>query len=414
MRTILHSDLNNFYASVESLYHPEYKGKPIAVCGNADARHGIILAKNGLAKAFGVTTGEQIWVAKGKCPDLQIVTANFERYRLYSKLVHGLYREYTDLIEPFGIDEAWLDVTDSVKIYGDGEKIAYEIKDRIKSELGLTVSIGVSYNKIYAKLGSDLKKPDAVTVISHQNKEQMIYHLPASELLYIGKQTIKHLNQLSIYTIGDLAKTDPKKLKYSLGKIGEMLVAFAKGDCDQTVNHQDAKIEAKSIGNGNTAPHDLHSLTEVRSLICVLSESIATRLRRHNQMATGVHLSIKDSDLQLTSKQMVTPHIIYTAHDIEKYACELFNIIYKWHKPVRAITITTYGLLSKSTFIQDSIFASLDYMQKVSAVEQTAQQLKDKWGYHIISRGIAATDALIKQINPLEDNTIHPIGFLRK
>ncbi len=188
-RTILHSDLNAFYASVECFCNPKIRHLPVAVGGDAEARHGIVLAKNNLAKSFGIITGETIWNAKQKCNDLVVVPANFERYLKFSRLVREIYAEYTDQMEAFGIDESWLDVTGSLYLFGSGKRIADEIRHRVYMELGLTVSIGVSFNKIFAKLGSDIKKPNATTVITRDNYRAVVWGLPASDLLYVGRST---------------------------------------------------------------------------------------------------------------------------------------------------------------------------------------------------------------------------------
>ena len=228
-RVILHSDLNNFYASVECLYNPELQGKPVAVCGSQSSRHGIVLAKNYVAKAMGIKTGEVIWQAKQKCPGLIVVPPNFSLYLKFSRLATEIYRDYTDLIEPFGIDESWLDISSSAGLFGSGEKIAHEIRNRIKEEMGVTVSIGVSFNKVFAKLGSDLKKPDAVTIINQANFRQKIWPLPAKELLYVGRATSKKLDRVGISTIGAIAAAPREFLVNLLGKWGEALWVFANG-----------------------------------------------------------------------------------------------------------------------------------------------------------------------------------------
>ncbi|MBP1763246.1 MAG: polymerase [Firmicutes bacterium] len=256
-RTILHVDLNNFYASVECLYRPELRNFPVAVTGDAEARHGIILAKNQLAKLAGVTTGEAIWQARQKCPRLICLPPDFRKYLRFSRLARTIYADYTDQIEPFGIDEAWLDVTGSIQLFGTGPEIADTIRQRLRSELGITASIGASYNKIFAKLGSDMKKPDATTVITAENFRNIVWPLPAGELLYVGRSTQRKLKSRFINTIGDLAKADPRNLRLLLGVWGETLRQFANGLDTSPVRLSGEESIIKSIGNSTTTPRDL-------------------------------------------------------------------------------------------------------------------------------------------------------------
>jgi len=278
-RTILHVDLNNYYASVECLYNPEIRDKPVIVCGDAEARHGIILAKNYIAKSMGVKTGEAIWEAKQKCPGLVLVRADFQKYLRFSRLARAIYADYTDQIEPFGIDEAWLDISGTEKIFGTGPDIANKIRQRLKSELGLTGSVGVSWNKIFAKLGSDMKKPDATTVISEDNFRDVVWPLPVGELLYVGRSTRCQLQNRAIYTIGDLANRDIKSLRLLLGTWGETLHSFANGLDSAPVRQTDESSIIKSVGNSTTTTRDLANNQDVKLIIYVLAGSVAARLR---------------------------------------------------------------------------------------------------------------------------------------
>lgn len=250
-RVILHSDLNNFYASVECLDNTTLRGKPVAVCGDPELRHGIVLAKSYEAKAFGVATGQAIWEAKQRCPDLMVVPPRYDRYIELSQSVRALYVQYTDQVEPFGLDESWLDVGGSVGLFGDGKHIADEIRLRVRHEIGLTVSVGVSFNKVFAKLGSDLKKPDATTVISRENFRELAWSQPVSDLLYVGPATTKKLGRYGIRTIGDLARTDPAFPHAILGKVGVMLWRFANGLDSSGVATYYAMPPIKSIGNSD-------------------------------------------------------------------------------------------------------------------------------------------------------------------
>ena len=204
-RVILHCDLNCFYASVELLSHPDLRDVPMAVCGDPNSRHGIILAKNEPAKKFGIQTAETIWQAKKKCPDLVLLPPHHDLYREYSRKVNAIYDEYTDLVEPFGIDESWLDVTHTLHLFGgDARALADALRERMKRQLGLTLSVGVSFNKVFAKLGSDYKKPDATTVISRENWKELVWPLQVGDLLYVGGAARKLLKQYGITTIGQL------------------------------------------------------------------------------------------------------------------------------------------------------------------------------------------------------------------
>ena len=302
-KIFLHSDLNNFFASVECLYDPSLRDKPVAVCGNPEARHGIVLAKNMLAKKKGVKTGEALWQAKEKCRDIVFVKPHYDRYLKFSELAQEIYKEYTDLIYPYGIDEAWLDVTSSTGLFGSGEKMANEIRERIKYELGITVSVGVSYNKVFAKLGSDMKKPDATTVITKENFMKKVWPLPVSDLLFVGSSTKRKLNLYSIKTIGDLATCDTKLLLSLLGKNGIMLQNFANGHeyADDVPHLQEPPI--RSIGNSTTTPRDLITDDDVRIVLYVLCESVAGRMRDHDFACRTVQIYIRNKDLRSCLRQ---------------------------------------------------------------------------------------------------------------
>lgn len=326
MRTVLHSDLNNFYASVEMLKHPEVKDVPVVVCGNVEDRHGIVLAKNQIAKNLGVKTGEVLWEAKKKCKNLVTFTADFPAYLKVSKAVREIYGRFTDHVESFGIDECWLDVTDSVKNFGSGEQIAEKIRNAVKNEIGVTVSIGVSFNKIFAKLGSDMKKPDAVTVITPQNFKSTVWRLPAEELLYVGRATKNKLNAIGVHTIGDVATTDEKVLVGLLGVWGHTLHRFANGLDDTPVVDKRSEESVKSIGNSLTAYKDLTDFDQVKTLILLLSESVAARLRESGLgRATTVKLSVTDNALSTCGKQTKLLKPTKSAIDIASAAYNLFD-----------------------------------------------------------------------------------------
>ena len=301
-RTILHCDLNNFYASVEQKLHPEYDGMPLAVCGNPEARHGIVLAKNQLAKKAGVQTGETLWSAKQKCPDIVFVPPHFDEYVKYSKQVFEIYTTYTDRVESFGIDECWLDVTGCERLFGTGEQIANQLRQKVKEKTGLTISVGVSFTKTLAKLGSDLKKPDATTVLDQEHYMSVIGDMSPSELIMIGRHTSEKLDKMNIRTIRQLANADRDTLRYKFGVIADNMINAASGiETEEVKRYYDVRIP-KSVSNGTTTPRDIKNLDEAKIVVYALSEMVATRLRQYNLVANGVGLSLKNPDLQWTSK----------------------------------------------------------------------------------------------------------------
>ena len=327
MSVIFHSDLNNFYASCECLVRPELKGLPVVVCGKVSDRHGVILAKNYIAKEAGVKTGMTLFEAEKLIPNLQKVEANHELYLKYSRLVKKIYYEYTDRVESFGIDEAWLDVTGSVKIYGDAEKLANIIRERIKNEIGLTVSIGISFNKIFAKLGSDIKKPDAVTVITKDNFKDVVWPLPVNALLYVGRATEKKLNALGIWTIGSIAKFDKNLLKMKLGKWGELLHDYANGLDVSPVLKFGETSEMKSVGNSVTYYRDLENIDDIKALIYILAESVSYRMKKHRVgKAKTLHLSVVDNNLEHFGKQLAFEVPTNLSEVIAKTAIKCFQL----------------------------------------------------------------------------------------
>ena len=296
-RTILHSDMNCFYASVEMMLNPELQGKAVAVCGSTENRHGIVLAKSEKAKQAGIKTGMVNWEAKRLCPDLILVSPQYEQYLKYSNMAREIYQEYTDLVEPYGMDECFLDVTASQVLYGSGKEIADQIRCRMKNELGLTVSIGISFNKIFAKLGSDMKKPDAITSIEESEWKQKVWPLRVSELLFCGRSTTKKLEQVGIYTIGDLAEMDHDYVNQLLGKNGLMLWSYANGLDDSPVMEKDFVSPMKSVGHGITCTADLKTEEEAWKVILELCQDIGPRLRIHGLKAQGVQIAIRSQEL---------------------------------------------------------------------------------------------------------------------
>ena len=280
-RVILHCDLNCFFASVELLSHPDLRDIPTAVCGDPASRHGIILAKNEPAKRLGIQTAETIWQAKKKCPGLVLLPPHHGLYREYSRRVNAIYEQYTDLVEPFGIDESWLDITGSMHLFGgDPKAIADALRRRLRQELGLTISVGVSFNKVFAKLGSDYKKPDATTVISRENWQDIVWPLPVGDLLFVGRAAGRVLHQYGLETIGQLAACSPQMLETLLGKLGLQLHEYANGLDGSPVRPAGQQEPVKSVGNGTTFPKNLTRWEEVQRGLAVLSDSGAVLRRR--------------------------------------------------------------------------------------------------------------------------------------
>ena len=406
MRTILHSDLNNFYASVEVMKNPDYRDVPLVVTGSVEDRHGIVLAKNQLAKNLGVKTGEVLWEARRKCGEnLVRVTADFPSYNRVSKAVKEIYGRFTNHIESFGIDECWLDVTDSVKNFGAGEEIAEKIRKTVKEEIGVTVSIGVSFNKIFAKLGSDMKKPDAVTVINKDNYKETVWKLPAKDLLYVGRATEKKLKSIGINTIGDIANTDVKILTSLLGAWGKTLHIYANGDDNTPV--ADVRSVAKSIGNSLTDYKDLTNFEEVKTLILLLAESVAARLRASGLGKAGtVKLSVTDNQLCYYQKQMKIPVPTSSSVEIANYCYDMFKVIYKWENPVRGAGVSVSGFTQGS--MQLSLLEDRDKCVKRDKLDATVDEIRKKYGNNSVQRARILSDKKLSEMDIHAEEDIKP------
>lgn len=378
-RSILHVDMNNFYASVECMLNPTLRDKAIAVCGSVEERHGIVLAKNYKAKAFGVATGDAIWQAKQKCPNLTIVPPHYEQYMKYSRLARNIYERYTDQVEPYGMDECFLDVTGSTG-FGTGFEIADEIRRTIKFELGLTVSAGVSYNKIFAKLGSDLKKPDAITCISRDSFKEQIWNLPASDLLGVGRATTKILDNYCIHTIGQLAQCPEDLLKRKLGKNGLMLKAYANGQDHSPVHRTDYQFPVNSIGHGLTTPQDLENNAEVWNIILSLTQDIGHKLRTIGKKAAGVAIYIRDSELHGKQWQCQLTMQTYSSSIIAKEAYLLFERSYNWNLPIRAVTVRAINLVPVGFPEQIQFFSDPVRVEKKEKLETAIEEIRARFG----------------------------------
>ena len=410
-RTILHSDINCCYAAIEHLHHPELAGKPIAVGGDPEARHGIVLTADYFAKKYGVKTGMPLWEAKQCCPEITFVPPRMDLYLRFSRMAHEIYGEYTDRQEAYGIDESWLDVTDSVSLKGDGLKIAKEISNRMKSELGITVSIGVSFNKIYAKLGSDYKKPDAITTMYRDEFQQKAWGLPASDLLYVGRRTAVKLQKLGIKTIGDLAKTDEKILHSLLGKMGDILWAFANGYEDSPVKQEDTHAPIKSIGNSTTTPRDLLNNQDVKIVIMILAESVATRLRENGFKCRVVEVNIRDTDLFSFSRQRKMGHASNVTKEIAEEAYRLFCENYQWKKPIRSIGVRGADLVNDNYWEQIDLFSSVEYREKLQKVDMVVDDIRRRFGFYSIQRGVMYVDKRLAALDAKAEHTVHPHSY---
>ena len=413
-RTILHSDINCCYAAIEHLHHPELAGKPLAVGGDPEARHGIVLTADYIAKKHGVKTGMALWQAKQVCPEINFISPRMDLYLRFSKMAHEIYGEYTDLQEAYGIDESWLDVTDSVNIKGDGYKIAQEISNRMKSELGITVSIGVSFNKIYAKLGSDYKKPDAITTMYRDEFQRKAWVLPASDLLYVGyvgRSTSAKLQKLGIRTIGDLARTDEKILHSQLGKMGDILWAFANGYDDSPVKYGDAHAPIKSIGNSTTTPRDLVDEQDVKIVLTILAESVATRLRENGFKCRVVEISVRDNELFSFTRQRKIDHATNVTREIAEEAFRLFQENYNWQKPIRSVGVRGADLVNDTYWEQIDLFTSVEFREKQMKVDTAVDDIRRRFGFYSVQRGLMYFDKMLSSVDAKAEHTVHPHGY---
>ena len=392
-RVILHCDLNCFFASVELLRYPALRDVPVAVCGDPESRHGIVLAKNEAAKQLGVKTAETIWQARQKAPHLITLPPHHGLYREYSRKVNAIYGQYTDLVEPFGIDESWLDITNSMHLFGgDGKAIADQLRKRLREELGLTISVGVSFNKIFAKLGSDYKKPDATTVIDRGNWQAIVWPLPVGDLLGVGRSTQKLLRQYGVETIGQLAAFPRQTLETLLGKHGTQLHDYANGLENSPVRPQHEAEPVKSVGNGTTFPQNLTRWEEVRSGLAVLSDSVAGRLRRQGLYCGGVALTIRNAQFRQFSRQVRLDAPTHLQKDIYQTALALAR--QSWHAPdpIRALTVTALYLTdSADSFQQLDLLdgAAAQREEKQERLEQAMDAIRGKYGKGAISFGNA-------------------------
>lgn len=395
--TILHADLNCFYASVEMNEHPELRDKEIAVCGSTEDRHGIVLTASYPAKRKGVKTGMANWEARQACPGLICVSPHYEMYLRYSRIVRSIYTEYSDRIEPFGLDESWVSINQGNGMETTGLQTAEEIRKRVRRETGLTVSIGVSFTKVFAKLGSDMKKPDAVTLITRENYRDKVWPLPASDLLYIGRATRQKLRSLNIFSIGDLARTDPSVLHTRLGKNGVMLWQFANGEDHASVMPYGYQVPIKSVGHGITCVVDLDDEYMVWLVLLELAQDVGHRLREDHFIARGIELTVKDKDLNCRQFQVMLPVATRSPLELAQAGFSLFRLRYDWEKPVRALTIRGIHLMADDTPQQTDLFNRYEKHIKQRALDDTIDDIRQRFGTDAIRAASLMRDLKMAQ-----------------
>ncbi|MDR1589819.1 MAG: DNA polymerase IV [Oscillospiraceae bacterium] len=395
-RVILHCDCNAFFASVEETFEPALKAVPMAIAGDAESRRGIILAKNELAKKYDIKTAETIWSAKRKCPELVLRPPRRGAYGEFCGRVNAIYEDYTAYVERFGIDESFLDLTGFLhRFEGPGAqspqlRAANEIRQRVKSEIGITISIGMSWNKVFAKLGSDYKKPDAVTVIDRDNWRRIVFPLPAGDLLGVGKKTAATLAKYNIRTIGDLAGISREALREWFGKLGEQLYINANGLDESPVALTGEVREAKSIGNNMTFKRDLMTESDIRLGVGALSDKVAARLRKAGKKCRVVQVTIKDTKLKTITRQTTLEKPAFTAAELTDAAVGLIARHWKAGAPIRMLAVTAEHLVpaNEAELGQLTLFGDnqRDRGERTEKLELTLDKIRGKYGGYSIQR----------------------------
>ena len=384
-RTILHCDCNSYYASVECISRPELKLVPMAVCGDPESRHGIILAKNDLAKRYGVQTAETIWQARRKCPQLTLVAPHHDRYEQISDQINQIYGQYTDLVEPFSIDESWLDVTGTLHQFGSGQQIANELRSRIREEIGITISVGVSFNKIFAKLGSDYQKPDATTCITRENYTAILWPLPARDMMFVGSTTAERLAHMGIETIGDIAKAGRDQLRLILGRSGETIWEYAAGEDHSLVRRADETEQPKSIGNSITFAHDLVGRQEICAGLLALCDQVGSRLRKHGLYCATVQIQIKDPFLATISRQQKLSAPTNVTRALYEAAVAIADKSWAMSSPVRLLSVTAATLSDCCTEQMTLIDDTTEDKLKSAKLDHAMDTIRSRFGKDAIS-----------------------------
>lgn len=422
-RVVLHCDANKYYASVEILDNPALRPYPVAVCGSQEDRHGIVLTANAIAKKYGIQTGMANWEAKQACPDLIILHPRYERYLHFSRLMRKIYLEYSDRVEAFGLDENWIDLTNPGITIEDGARIADVIRNRVHEELGLTISVGVSFNKIFAKLGSDMKKPDATTVIRRDDFREKVWPLPVSELLYVGRQTTKKYAVINIHTIGDLAHYDAACLRYKFGKTAEMLQSYAQGTDITPVMPVSEAMAIKSIGNSTTAPSDIENRDDALCIFTILAECVAMRLREHGFRSRNISIAVRNvtrytdvtgkthTGLEWHSCQRMLPSATNLASDIIREGMKLFHERYDLLYPFRGLGVSCGTLVPDTVPLQMDLFGDMEKKTRLEQLERSVDRLRLRYGNNIVQKGIVLIDRKAATLDPKADHTIHPVAM---
>ena len=420
-RVILHSDMNSFYASVEQAERPELRGKPVVVAGKEELRHGIVLTKSVEAKRYGIKTAEALWQARAKCPDLVVLPPRYRLYRTYSEIARAVYYQYSDLVEPFGLDECWIDLSGSLHLHGgDALVVAREISERIKAELGCTVSIGISWNKIFAKFGSDYRKPDAITRITRDNYRSIVWAAPVRDLLYVGPATERKLHASGIDTIGQLACASDAYLQRRFGKVGFTLRTFARGE-DRTpvkpydLKSQDVERVVKSYGNGLTAPHAITCPSDAKALIWLLSESVAQRMREDGVRARTVSVGVRnDTDLSGYGCQVKLPHPTAATRLVAEAAWTMVcsREPFGEEHPIRALFVRASDLVDPDPVEQLSLFS--DSAPDWEGLDVCIDELRRRFGNGIVVRGVELLDDALVGMDIKDENTVHPVSYFHR
>jgi DNA polymerase-4 len=410
-RVILHSDINHCYAQIEEMKYPELRNVPMAVGGHEESRHGIILTKNLLAKKFHIKTGESLRDALKKCPDLVIVHPNYEDYMYYTEKVKDIYREYTDKVESYGLDEAWIDLTNSTALYGNGEEIARTIQKRVYDEIGLTVSIGVSYNKIFAKLGSDLIKPSGLVVITKDNFKEKIWSLPVEDLFYVGSATKSKLETMAITTIEQLATTSLDVLRKKFGKMGEVLWYFANGLDVSEVALNTFHRDIKSVGNSMTTVRDIKNLQDAKLVFYILAESVASRLRDSGFKGSVISIGLRNKKLEGFTRQRKIGTPTNISGEIMETVLQLVKENYDFTIPLRSIGIAVSMLTPDASPTQLNLFVDEKTRDAQMKLDITVDKIRTRFGFTSVKRCCSLLDKDLTDFNPKDDHTIHPVGY---
>lgn len=409
-RKIMHADINHCYAQIVEMLYPALKEVPMAVGGHEELRHGIILARNLKAKKHGIKTAETLREAYEKCPDLVIVPPKYDLFLYYTNLVKEIYAEYTNKIESFGLDEAWLDLSESEALFGSANNIARIIQKRVYKELGLTISIGLSFNKIFAKLGSDLIKPMGFVEITEANYQEIVWTLPVQELLFIGRKTQEKLNQRKIYTIGDLANLPLGYLKDFLGKNGELIWYFANG-YDKSVVSEEKRSVIKSVGNSITTPADIKNYSDAKIVFLVLVESVAARLKEAGLKGDVISISLRDTNLKSFTRQQKILVATNLINEIMEVVISLLKKNYCFNLPLRSIGVAVSNLYIDSDQVQLNLFLDNEKRQKQKKLEVCLEEIRSKYGFQAVSHLSTHLNTILTDFNPKSDHIIHPVSW---